>query len=37
MTATSEPVRITAGDTVAWTKALPDYPASAGWVLKYRF
>lgn len=36
MTATSEPVRITAGDTVAWTKALPDYPASAGWVLKYR-
>ena len=36
MTATTEPTRITAGDTVAWTKTLADYPASAGWVLKYR-
>ena len=36
MTATTEPSRVTAGDTIAWTKALPDYPASAGWVLNYR-
>lgn len=36
MTATTEPTRITAGDTVAWTKTISDYPASAGWVLKYR-
>lgn len=34
---TSEPKRITAGDTIAWTKTLPDYPATAGWVLHYRF
>lgn len=33
---TSEPASVVAGDTVAWTKALADYPASAGWVLKYR-
>lgn len=36
MTATTEPSRVTAGDTIAWSKSLPDYPASAGWVLKYR-
>lgn len=36
MTATTEPSLVTAGDTIAWLKALPDYPASAGWVLKYR-
>jgi len=35
MTATSEPSRITAGDTVAWNKSLADYPASSGWVLTY--
>lgn len=35
MTATTEPGRVTAGDTVAWTKSLSDYPASAGWVLSY--
>lgn len=37
MTATTEPTAFTAGDTLAWTKTLPDYPAGAGWVLKYRF
>ena len=35
MTATTEPSRVTAGDTITWTKSLPDYPASAGWVLAY--
>lgn len=35
MTATTEPARVTAGDTIAWTKTLSDYPASAGWVLAY--
>lgn len=35
MTATTEPSRVTAGDTITWTKALSDYPASAGWVLAY--
>lgn len=33
---TIEPPRITAGDTIAWTRSLPDYPASAGWELHYR-
>ena len=33
---TIEPPRVTAGDTLAWTRSLPDYPASAGWVLHYR-
>lgn len=31
----TEPTAITAGDTITWTRALPDYPASAGWVLSY--
>jgi hypothetical protein len=35
MVASTEPTRVTAGDTVAWSKSLPDYPASAGWVLAY--
>lgn len=35
MTATTEPSHVTAGDTITWTKALSDYPASAGWVLAY--
>ena len=35
MTATTEPSRVTAGDTVAWTKSLSDYPATASWVLSY--
>ena len=34
-TPTSEPTEITAGDTLSWLISLPDYPASAGWVLKY--
>jgi hypothetical protein len=33
---TTEPSRVTAGDTIAWTKSLPDSPASSGWILKYR-
>lgn len=31
----AEPATIRAGDTVAWVKALPDYPASQ-WTLSYR-
>lgn len=33
---TSEPQAVTAGDTIAWTKSLPDYPATEGWTLAYR-
>jgi hypothetical protein len=32
---TTEPSSVTAGDTLKWTRSLPDYPASAGWVLNY--
>lgn len=32
---TLEPSVITAGDTIQWSRSLPDYPASAGWTLKY--
>lgn len=35
MTATTEPTRVTAGDTVTWLKSLSDYPATSGWVLSY--
>lgn len=35
MTATTEPVRVTAGDTIIWLKSLSDYPASSGWALSY--
>lgn len=35
MTATIEPSRVTAGDTVSFTKSLSAYPAGAGWVLSY--
>jgi hypothetical protein len=35
MTATTEPIRVTAGDTVSWEKSLSDYPANSGWVLTY--
>lgn len=35
MTATTEPSRVTAGDTVTWLKSLSDYPATASWVLGY--
>jgi hypothetical protein len=34
-TPTTEPASINAGDTAKWLIALPDYPASAGWVLTY--
>ena len=30
------PTTFRAGDSVAWTENLPAYPASAGWVLKYK-
>lgn len=32
---TVEPLQITAGDYVQWTRTLPDYSASDGWVLSY--
>jgi len=37
MTATTEPSRVTAGDTVIWLKSLSDYLATASWVLSYTF
>lgn len=30
-----EPTTVTAGDTIQWQIALPDYPATDGWTLKY--
>jgi len=33
---TTVPVAVTAGDTLQWRISLADYPASAGWTLKYR-
>lgn len=33
---TSEPASIYAGDTISWIIALPDYPATNGWTLKYK-
>lgn len=36
-TPTTEPTEVTAGDFVTWQISLPDYPASAGWVLSYAF
>lgn len=33
---TTVPAIITAGDTLAWTRSLPDYPASDGWTIGYR-
>jgi hypothetical protein len=32
---TTEPAVITAGDTLTFTKSLPDYPADDGWQLSY--
>lgn len=32
---TQEPTTVTAGDTIQWQIALPDYPATGGWSLKY--
>jgi hypothetical protein len=34
--ATTEPASVIAGDTIAWTRSLADYPAPT-YVLKYRF
>ena len=31
----AEPISVNAGDTIRWTRTLPDYPAGAGWVLTY--
>lgn len=31
------PAELRDGDTWNWTRSLPDYPATAGWTLKYRF
>lgn len=31
----TEPTEITAGDTVSWTRSLPDYLPVNGWVLSY--
>lgn len=31
----AEPRSVTAGDSWSWTRALADYPASAGWTLTY--
>lgn len=33
---TTEPQEIIAGDTLTWEKSLSNYPASAGYTLKYR-
>lgn len=32
---TSPPTEVRAGDTAQWRRSLADYPASAGWQLKY--
>lgn len=32
---TTEPTTITPGDTVKWSRALADYPATDSWVLSY--
>lgn len=32
----SAPTSLRAGDSVAWTETLPEYPPTDGWVLKYR-
>ena len=36
-TLTKEPTEIQAGDSIAWTRYLSGFPASAGWLLKYAF
>jgi hypothetical protein len=33
---TNEPTTFRAGDSVTWSRHLPDYLPSAGWALKYR-
>lgn len=32
-----EPTEFYAGDTLKWTRRLPDFPAGAGWILSYKF
>ncbi len=32
----NEPTTFRAGDSASWSESLSDYPASAGWSLKYR-
>ncbi len=32
----SEPNTLRAGDSVGWTRSLPEYPASDGWTLHYK-
>lgn len=32
-----EPTQLHAGDSAAWSRAVPDRPASAGWGLRYVF
>jgi hypothetical protein len=32
---TTEPAALYSGDSISWLIALPDYPASGGWTLKY--
>jgi len=36
MLSTSEPTSFRAGETVEWTRTLPEYPNVDGWSLKYR-
>ncbi|MDT3708161.1 MAG: hypothetical protein ROZ09_15170 [Thiobacillus sp.] len=33
---TNEPTAIRAGDSVSWSRELPEYSSDAGWALKYR-
>lgn len=33
---TTEPTTLRAGDSIAWSRALPEYSAADGWSLKYR-
>ncbi len=34
---TTEPELIVAGTTAKWSQSIPDFPASAGWTLRYYF
>lgn len=36
MVPTSEPTQIIAGDTCAWVRSVPAYPADQGWTLTYK-
>ena len=33
--ATTEPLSVTAGDLVTWTKSFDEYPTADGWALSY--